>query len=727
MAAGTPGTPPTAPAPTGPVPPPGADLAELALVTGDAPSAVLLVDLSARTVVHTNSVADQLAPGVRLPVGLDVWSDAARLRDLAGARLSDTDHPLSRLARSQPVLGQGVSAARVSELGTRREPLWVVALPMLDAPMLQQHALVVLLPMRHREAAEAAMDAAQVQAQLRDRAVLATGLAFTVADARAADQPLVWVNPAFTASTGYSFEEAVGRNCRFLQGSATDPATVAAIRAALDAGEGITTSLLNYRKDGTAFWNQLSVNPISGPDGELTHFVGIQADITTRVAADAERDRALVAERGARLEAEQARREAEQAQARLRLLAEATTRLAVTLDTAQCRQHLVDLVVPELADWVLLLSSDEHGHLREVSAKHRSGHHQKLQDYTRALRHALLPGPPTQTLLGGASARRISDYDSPTRRAERESWVSDSSMLDLSDDLGAASLLILALPGRRAGDDVMVLVRGPGSPRHSEDDLDIAVDLARRAGLILDNARLYEEQHAIAAALQSSLLPALPAVPGLTAAARYQAAASGAHVGGDFYELIALPDHAVGLAIGDVVGHDVMAAAAMGHLRGLLRACAWDAAAGSTAAVLERVDDLLAGLGIATMATLAYARLNPDPTGGWTLTHSSAGHPPLLLRHPGGEVEVLSTDPELLLGVAPQRRHAARHHLAVGSTLLAYTDGLVERHDEDLDTGLRRLAAALAAGPDDVEDLAEHLLATLASTTDDTALLVLRT
>lgn len=476
---------------------------------------------------------------------------------------------------------------------------------------------------------QAATSAAQQQTALREQAVLSTGLSFTVADAVAPDRPLVWVNPAFTAATGYSFADSVGRNCRFLQGEGTDPAARALMREVVDAGRDETVIVLNYRKDGTAFWNQLSLSPIHGPTGDLTHYVGIQVDVTASVVAGEDRDRALAAERRARLEAEEARAAAEAAQGRLALLAEATSQLAVTLDVTACRQRLLDLVVPGLADWALLLTADERDRIETAMGRHvdpaRTG---EVDRYVTALRRSLVAGPPQQTLLQGASARRVSDYDSPRHRAERERWVTDPAVLDLSDTLGAASALFVTLPGRRGSSDVMVLVRSASSPRHTEDDLEIAVDLGRRAGLILDNARLYEQQHTIAETLQGSLLPSLPTIPGIRAAARYRAAVSGAQVGGDFYELIALPGGAIGLAIGDVVGHDVMAAAAMGHLRGLLRACAWDAAAGpDTGRVLERVDELLAGLGIGTLATLTYARLEPGSGGGWSMTYSSAGHP----------------------------------------------------------------------------------------------------
>ncbi|MBW3568377.1 MAG: PAS domain-containing protein, partial [Proteobacteria bacterium] len=113
-----------------------------------------------------------------------------------------------------------------------------------------------------------------------------------IADARLDDQPLVWANAAFERTTGYPFEQVVGRNCRFLQGPATDPAHVARIRAALQAQEHLTITLLNYRKDGTAFWNELSLSPVYDAHGALTHYVGIQADVTARVQIEQEVARA---------------------------------------------------------------------------------------------------------------------------------------------------------------------------------------------------------------------------------------------------------------------------------------------------------------------------------------------------------------------------------------------------------------------------------------------------
>lgn len=107
------------------------------------------------------------------------------------------------------------------------------------------------------------------------------------------DDPLIWVNPAFTRLTGYSAAEVVGRNCRFLQGAATDRAAVERIIVALQNREPITEVLLIYRRDGTAFWNQVSISPVIDGTGQLVNFVGVQNDVTERVLVEQERRTAL--------------------------------------------------------------------------------------------------------------------------------------------------------------------------------------------------------------------------------------------------------------------------------------------------------------------------------------------------------------------------------------------------------------------------------------------------
>jgi serine phosphatase RsbU (regulator of sigma subunit) len=245
-------------------------------------------------------------------------------------------------------------------------------------------------------------------------------------------------------------------------------------------------------------------------------------------------------------------------------------------------------------------------------------------------------------------------------------------------------------------------------------------------------ARVREEaaaQRALSDRLQAALLTPPPAHPGLEVAVRYHAAVHDAHVGGDWYDAFVQPGGDLVVVIGDVVGHDSGAAAAMGQLRGLLRALAYDADA-PLGAVLTRVEHAAAGLGVAAMATALVARLCPAGSGAHELRWSSAGHLPPVLLGPDGTSRVLATTPELLLGVnpaAPRTEHRAV--LPAGSTLLLFTDGLVERRGSDLDAGtdrLRRAVADLGGAP--LEELCDTLLSRLVpgAGEDDVALLAVR-
>jgi PAS domain S-box-containing protein len=257
-------------------------------VVHDAPAAVLLVDLSLGEVTYANHQAVLMAPDVTLPVPVDDWSDAAGLRDPSGDDLSDSPSPLSRIAAGKPVTGEPVTAARDSGVVPARGPLWVTGFPLTDAPGMSDRALVVFFTMA--DAAEGDQRVEDVLSGLRDRTVPATEVSFTISDPGLPDNPLIWVNPAFTRVTGYEFGESTGRNCRFLQGPASDEATVAAMRRAVEDQESITVTLVNYRKDGTAFWNEVSISPVFDGEGRLTNFVGVQADVTARVAAEPERE-----------------------------------------------------------------------------------------------------------------------------------------------------------------------------------------------------------------------------------------------------------------------------------------------------------------------------------------------------------------------------------------------------------------------------------------------------
>lgn len=130
--------------------------------------------------------------------------------------------------------------------------------------------------------------------RLKDRALSASAEGITIADARPPDRPLIYVNAGFERLTGYSREEVLGRNCRFLQGAGTEADTVTEIRTAIQKGEECTVEILNYRKDGTPFWNRLAITPVEDVSGEITHFIGIQSDVSARRRAEDDLRRAKV-------------------------------------------------------------------------------------------------------------------------------------------------------------------------------------------------------------------------------------------------------------------------------------------------------------------------------------------------------------------------------------------------------------------------------------------------
>jgi phosphoserine phosphatase RsbU/P len=124
------------------------------------------------------------------------------------------------------------------------------------------------------------------QLALKDRALDVAAEGITIADARLPDRPLIYANEGFERVTGYAVAEVVGRNCRFLQGPGTDPAAVAEIRSALAGQRECVVEILNYRRDGTAFWNRLSITPVRNELGAVTHHIGIQSDVTARREAE---------------------------------------------------------------------------------------------------------------------------------------------------------------------------------------------------------------------------------------------------------------------------------------------------------------------------------------------------------------------------------------------------------------------------------------------------------
>jgi PAS domain S-box-containing protein len=727
----------------------GAAAASAALpgVLSTVPVAVLVIDQKNSAVTYANTAAVELAGNVTLPIDIDTWGAAAGLTDLAGGPLASSSGPLSIVAQGRPVTGEAVrlSPGRSTEpdragadRGDHDQLLWVTGFPLSQVGSDQQLALVVLLELDPVE--EAGDPDAYLQA-LRERAVIATDITFTITDPRAPDNPLVWVNPSFTRVTGYEHDEVVGRNCRFLQGPATDPAAVEAIRAAIADRRTVTTTLLNYRKDGSVFWNQLSISPVFDGSGALVSFVGAQTDVTERVRVEHEREAAFAAEQAARREAELARAIAEQAQAdaeraqadaeraqsRLGLMAEATSALIATLDMGELIRRLAELCVPRLGDWVFLTLLDEYGAVQDTAYLHRDGHEDDLRLFSTLHARNLPVTSPSRRSISTARPVLIEDFTPELV----EEVVVDPDARAAFLRLGARSGMTVPMVARRRTLGALALIRTSDERPFVQDDVDLAEDLARRAALAMDNVRLYQREHAVADTLQRSLLPELPEISGLESAAHYVSASTAADVGGDFYDLLHLPDGSVGIAVGDVVGHDVAAAAAMGHLRGVLRACIWEAVDPDPGSVLARVDRLVQGLRVASLATMVYARAVPPevPGGPWRVHVANAGHPPLLLRDPNGAVRLLDGVTGLLVGVdAATHRETLTLELPAGTTLIAYTDGLIERPGRDMDQGIDELRARLVAAPRTASprELCDAAVAGAVDHRDDVALLAVR-
>ena len=227
--------------------------------------------------------------------------------------------------------------------------------------------------------------------------------------------------------------------------------------------------------------------------------------------------------------------------------------------------------------------------------------------------------------------------------------------------------------------------------------------------------------------LQLSLLTDPPKVPGLQIAVRYQPAVQEAQVGGDWYDAFVTASGSTLVVIGDIGGHDRTAAARMGQVRNLLRGMAYDSD-DSPAVLLGRLDTAMQGLGLDTLATALLARVEPADDG-YRLRWANAGHLPPVLRTGDGRLSVLDHESDLLLGLdADAERHERTTDLPTGSSLVLYTDGLIERRDASLDAGIARVTQAVSRLGDAGAEATADAVVTAAgsSNEDDIAVLVLR-
>jgi serine/threonine-protein kinase RsbW len=405
---------------------------------------------------------------------------------------------------------------------------------------------------------------------------------------------------------------------------------------------------------------------------------------------------------------------------RAAFLLEAARMLAGAADVAETVERLSELVVSRLADVCVIDLASEQGLIRSA-IRHSDPERQHLLVALRD-RHLPLRGPhPALRAMEAGATQWIRTVDDDFLR----SITVDEAHLAVARSLEITGLVSVPLTaeGRRLG----VVTLGVDRRRRpfTAADVEVAEQLGLQVSLVVAKAQRYELDVRTSHTLQANLLPPPPpAVAGLSTAVRYLAATHGVEVGGDFYDVVVLPNGHVALAVGDVVGHDVTAAATMGQLTSVYRALLVERP--SPSALIDRLQASWPLLGLQRMATALFAELDPA-TG--QLRVASAGHlPPLLLTN--GHAELLPVQPSRLLGAPPAPAPALEWAGVVpaGATLVLFTDGLVESRSADIDEGLAALlAVCTAAGTSDPDELCDRLLHELtgAHRADDIALLAL--
>jgi PAS domain S-box-containing protein len=464
-----------------------------------------------------------------------------------------------------------------------------------------------------------------------------------------------------------------------------------------------TAEIRVVRRHGEPVPVLVSASVVPNEDGSPLHVIAQVTDLTERHAAERERDRRELEE--------SARREAE---------AVATTlgKIQGVTDVALTHLGFDDLVAALLPRVAETLDADAAGIIlldEDAATRTTTASGVALVPGGRIERGDRIPMPHDSGRLAGIKepiAFGAIDDPDVLHPLLRESGLQSVAAAPLTLEHGMVGAL-----------HVGSLTRRDFTPQ----EVSLLSLLADRAALAVRHARRYEHERGIVETLQRSLLPpSLPLVPGFTMAARYLPAETDSRVGGDWYDVIVLDDGGIAIAIGDVSGHGIRAAALMGQLRNALRAYAFEGYPPSVAA--GRLDSLVRQVESSWFATLAYAVIEPD---GNTLTLANAGHPAPLLVTPEGEARFLESGRGSPLGTAHSADafEEATHELPSGSLLFFYTDGLIERRGIPLLESLEQLREVVTEGPPAPEALCDHVRAALlgdADPRDDVAFVAVR-
>jgi PAS domain S-box-containing protein len=556
--------------------------------------------------------------------------------------------------------------------------------------------------------------------------------------------PVLWVNDAFTRTTGIRMEELAERGAHPLLSLVDDDPERTASQRALRSGQPTARMIKGVRPDGDATWWHITMSPLPDDDGAVPYWLGAATDVSSYVEQHAAQLASLEIERRERAD--------------LDLIAQ-TTELLGDLEYPFALRDIADLL-RSLVPWAGFYLNDD-GLVFAEGVDVMSPPSGRGRRHTRYVPEATVldkeiaasatgddvqaitrRSDQVQDLLDGVIDGPVAfALDEPHPAHSASGWLRRDLIRRIVEGTGAVptSVVVHAVAGRRrvlgllvswhgAGTTVNGALRGdePRPAYTGPQHIDTVVEVvARRAGTAIDNARLYAREHRLAEALQRAMLPEQADVPGLDVWTYYAPNAEHAQVGGDWYDVVQISADTVGLVVGDVVGHDVEAAAAMGQLRSVVRSYAFELATPGT--VVDRVDQLVTGMRIPRSASMVYATLQQREDRGWTVLYTRAGHlPPLLLRD--AEVTQLADAGGSLIGFGSAPRTTARTELVPGDVLLFYTDGLIERRDRSLKIGLEALIEASARiTARDAAGVGEELLSRLADAPeDDVALVVVR-